>query len=137
MRIWTHILRGSVQPWRIDIRLYKPWNIRKHIDAWITPISNLVPTSSPLPLSNISSDVLRGLGRAEGMSSHLRICSWMFSCWESSNSELCSRSMVWTASRYRSPHHTWADGNSAVAYANSVVRIIDRHSSGNSLHVFG
>ncbi len=29
------------------------------------------------------------------------------------------------ASRYRSPHHTWAGGNSAVAYANRVVWLVE------------
>ena len=37
-----------VQPWRIDKLLYKPWHIHKHVDAWITPISNLAPALSPL-----------------------------------------------------------------------------------------
>jgi len=57
--IWNSYVRESVQPWRIDKALYKPWHIHKHVDAWITPISSLVLTLSPLHFyRNISSDVV-------------------------------------------------------------------------------
>ena len=51
-------VRESVQPWSIDKPLYKPWNIHKHVDAWITPISTLVLTLSPLHFPDISGDVV-------------------------------------------------------------------------------